>query len=171
MSFPADTELTGDTLLSGTLSGAMSFKLVVDGALGAAQVVTANPDGTWQAVLSVDGMTDKAVKHTVVAYIEDRNIASATQTFTVDTPFVLAAEKRDPLGDDAGPAGKYAYPTDASYAPRQMDIEKVTLSTVGTQLDIGLTMKALTTVWSPFNGFDHVAFTVYIARRGSLGPR
>lgn len=170
LDLPANTVLTGDTPLTGTLSGATAFKLVVDGALSSAQTVTAKGDGTWEAVMSVDGMTDKAITHTVVAYIEDRKVLSPTRAFTVDTPFVVVAEAADPLGDDTGPTGKvYAYPTDGTYAPRQMDVAKATLSVVGTQLNIGLTMKAITTVWSPFNDFDHVAFTVYLGVPGRPG--
>jgi glycosidase len=170
LDLPATTELTGDTALTGTLTGSTSFKLVVDGALSSAQTVTAKSDGTWQAVMSVDGMTDKTIKHAVVAYIEDKNVLSSTRTFTVNTPFVVVAEVTDPLGDDTGPAGKsYGYPTDATYAPRQMDIAKATLSAVGTQVNIGLQMKAISTVWSPFNDFDHVAFTIYLGVPGQPG--
>jgi carbohydrate-binding DOMON domain-containing protein len=93
--------------------------------------------------------------------------------FRVDRPWALRADLVDPAGDDHGPRGgpgTYRYPTDPGWgANRQMDLRRVRVSTAGGALRLDLTMYEITTVWNPRNGFDHVAFTVFIELPGQPG--
>jgi hypothetical protein len=50
-----------------------------------------------------------------------------------------------------------------------MDLRGVRVSTAGGALRLDLTMHDITTVWNPQNGFDHVAFTVFIELPGQAG--
>jgi carbohydrate-binding DOMON domain-containing protein len=85
----------------------------------------------------------------------------------------LRADLEDPAGDDHGPRdrpGLYRYPTDPSFgANRQMDLRRVRVFTAGGALRLDLTMHEITTVWNPQNGFDHVAFTIFIELPGQPG--
>ncbi len=82
----------------------------------------------------------------------------------------VVIDREDPADDDRGPeglAGTYTYPTDETYSRlRTGDIRRVQVATrqeaQGTALRITLTMAGLSTVWSPRNGFDHVAFTAFL---------
>lgn len=171
MTLPAATEVSSDFALSGTATGLTQFKLVVDGKLASASSVTVAGNGTWTATVPVDGLTgDSKVSHTVTAYDESTGAVSATYTFKVAVSFKTVVEYTDPSGDDAGPAGAYKYPTDDSWGVnRQLDLRKVTLQTAGGSLKIGLTMPSITTVWNPQNGFDHVAFSIFIDVPGKTG--
>ncbi|MBL0087887.1 MAG: hypothetical protein IPP44_14980 [Ideonella sp.] len=76
----------------------------------------------------------------------------------------------DPAGDDHGPTGRYVYPTDASFgARRPTDLRRVQVAGSGGALRVDLTMAELSTVWNPANGFDHVAFTLFIELPGQGG--
>lgn len=57
----------------------------------------------------------------------------------------------------------YSAPQDASFS-HQMDILSANVKTAGSNLQIKLKMAELTDSWAPDNGFDHVAFTVFVDR-------
>ncbi len=82
----------------------------------------------------------------------------------------LRADVADPEGDDRGPNGSYVYPSDAGWgANRQMDLRRVRVSESRGALQLDLEMAGVTTDWNPANGFDHVAFTVFIELPGQDG--
>jgi carbohydrate-binding DOMON domain-containing protein len=82
----------------------------------------------------------------------------------------LRADVADPVGDDSGPTGQYSYPSDPGWgANRQMDLRRVRVSESKGALQLDLEMAGITNNWSPANGFDHVAFTVYIELPGQAG--
>ncbi|MFZ9495046.1 MAG: alpha-amylase family glycosyl hydrolase [Burkholderiaceae bacterium] len=88
-----------------------------------------------------------------------------------DANWRTVLDVQDPADDDRGPEGRYTYPTDPSYGQlRPADIRRVQVATraeaQGEALRITLTMAGLSTVWSPRNGFDHVAFTAFIELPG-----
>lgn len=158
-----DTTETGDFTVSGASSKLASFKLVVDGDLAHAQTVTPAGDGSWSASVDTSTMIDPAIRHSIVAWSEQSGAISQSGTFYVNRPFVQAAQITDPAGDDTGPSGTYSYPTDASWGTNhQGDIRKVTVSTAGGAMRIDIQTAAVTSVWNPSNGFDHVAFTIFI---------
>jgi hypothetical protein len=47
-----------------------------------------------------------------------------------------------------------------------MDLTGVRVSTAGGALRVEATMKSLSQVWAPENGFDHVAFTIFVELPG-----
>jgi glycosidase len=153
----------GDFSVRGTASGVSSFRLVVDGDLAAAQLVQPAADGRWQATIDTGSMLDPAVAHELVAWSETPAAASESRRFRVARQWTPLVDVVDPDGDDHGPAGRYEYPGDASWRDnRQLDIRRVRVSTAGGAIRIELRMRKVTAQWSPPNGFDHVAFSVFL---------
>ena len=170
LDFPADTSFSESPLVTGTLTGAAELLLVIDGNLDTAQPVSAAAGGAWSATLGIENLPpDPSLVHTLAVYVPSAKAVLARREFTVDLAFVPRAEVDDPIGDDAGPLGVYGYPTDGSYAQPTMDIERVVVSTAGNNLRVSLTMGALSSVWNPVYGFDHVSFTVYLDVPGQAG--
>ncbi len=174
MDMPAQSKLLGDFTVSGQSDKASTLKLIVDGDMGHAQSVTPDARGAWTARVDTAAMLDPSVSHSLIAYDEVSGAASDIVSFTVSQDWQLMADVDDPAGDDKGPTGKYRYPTDASYsAHRQMDIRHVKVFGAGGAHDAGGTMKIdvkmheVTAGWNPANGFDHVAFTIYIELPGA----
>ncbi|WP_224249268.1 alpha-amylase family glycosyl hydrolase [Hyalangium gracile] len=162
--------VTGDFELSGTATGVSTFKVVVDGALGTASTVTVAANGTWSTPINVAGMVDPTIQHSLVAWAEQPQVFSGTLTFKVNRTFVTLLTHDDPAEDDVGPEGRYHYPTDSTWGEnRQGDLRRVTLRGSGNVLKLELQTNRVTTVWNPQNGFDHVAFTVFIDVPGRTG--
>ena len=159
----------GDFHVTGHASGVERALLVVDGDLGGARGIVPGPDGRWQAPVDTSRMVDPATPHSLVAWAEGR-ATSETLDFRVVRSWQELADVPDPAGDDAGPTGRYLYPTDPGWgAHRQMDLRRVRAWGSGGALRLELTMKEITRSWNPANGFDHVAFTVFIERPGAPG--
>jgi len=156
---------TGDFDVSGSARGVERARIVVDGDLARAVEVQPDAQGRFRARVATGRMTDPAVLHRVVAWAEGQAISPA-QTFKVALPWVLRAEAADPEGDDRGPNGSYTYPTHPSFAPRTMDLTGVRVWQAGGALRIEVGVRDLSTVWGPVNGFDHVAFTVFVELPG-----
>jgi hypothetical protein len=156
---------TGDFEVTGTARGVERLRVVVDGDLARATEVQPDAQGRFRARVATGRMTDAAVEHRVVAWAEGRAI-SAARTFKVALPWGLRAEAGDAEGDDHGPDGRYRYPTHPTFAPRTMDLTGVRIFQAGGALRIEVGVKDLSTVWGPVNGFDHVAFTVFIELPG-----
>jgi carbohydrate-binding DOMON domain-containing protein len=166
--------VNGDFPVSGNARGAAVFKLVSDGDVASAKTITPAADGTWTATVDTGQMMDPAVAHGVVAWADPADgmpaIASEPRTFRVARKWTVLADVTDPAGDDTGPRGTYVYPADASWGSnRQMDIRRVKVSGAGGAMKIDLTMHKVTTSWNPQNGFDHVAFTLFIEVPGRAG--
>ncbi|MBK6469956.1 MAG: hypothetical protein IPF94_04220 [Betaproteobacteria bacterium] len=156
----------GDFTIAGTATGGGTLQVVVDGDLAQALTVTPDADGRWQARVDTSGMVDPETRHTVVAWGQGR-AASAVRRFQVVRPWSTVVERPDPVGDDTGRDGRITYPTDPGWgASRQMDLHHVRVDTAGGALRLVLTMNQISTTWNPPNGFDHVAFTVYIELPG-----
>ena len=162
--------VAGDFEVRGRVLGASAPRLVVDGDLGGALPLAPGADGRFTARVDTSRMADPSVLHRLVIWDEATAQASAARTFQVDRPWTLVADVEDPPGDDRGPAGRYTYPTDPSWGDnRQMDLRRVRVHVSGASLRLELGMHRVTTVWNPANGFDHVAFTVYIELPGQPG--
>jgi glycosidase len=156
----------GDFEVHGLAAPGQALRIVVDGDLARAQTVRAGPEGRFTAHIDTRRMSDAARPHRVVAFDAAGGQASPARTFRVDLPWQLLADVEDPAGDDHGPDGRYRYPTHESYAPRQMDLRRVRVSAADATLRIELEMGGLTTVWAPANGFDHVAFSIFVELPG-----
>ena len=110
------------------------------------------------------------VTHTAVAWDAETATASAAHRFSVARAWTLLADVADPRGDDRGPGGSYAYPTDASWGEhRQADLLGVRAWGSGGALKLELRMHDVTAAWNPANGFDHVAFTLFLELPGRDG--
>jgi len=105
-----------------------------------------------------------------VAWDAQRNAVSPAREFRVEREWRVLADIADPAGDDHGPSGRYTYPSDPGWgANRQADLRRIKVSASGGALRLDLTTAKLTTLWNPANGFDHVAFTVFIELPGQPG--
>ena len=170
----ANQRVGGDFVVEGAASGAELLRLVVDGDLARAQTVRPAADGRWQATVDTSRMVDAAVLHRVVAWAPAgggmAGGPSAAREFRVERPWAVLADTADPAGDDTGPAGRYVYPLEPPPGPRRtMDLRRVRVLGAGTALQIELEMAELSKTWNPLNGFDHVAFTVFIELPGREG--
>jgi hypothetical protein len=158
-----------DFALSGTARAGERLQLVSDGDLAHAQEVKAGRDGRWAGKVDTSAMIDPAIPHRVVAWSHSAQSASAPIEFHVSPHWATALEVDDPAGDDQGPTGDYRYPTDPSWAMRPLDIRHVRVETAGGALRVSVRMSALGSAWNPPNGFDHVAFNLYIELPGEAG--
>jgi glycosidase len=163
------SEVGGDLPLRGQAAPGSTVQIVVDGNLAAATRVQADAEGRWQVQLNTEAMIDPTLRHRVVAYAADTGAASPAHAFTVRRQWTLRAEASDPAGDDRGPTGQYQYPTDPGWAARQGDLRGVRVWTSGRALKVELRMAAISTGWNPANGFDRVAFTLYLHLPGQPG--
>lgn len=160
----------GDVTVTGTVTPANTpLRMVVDDSLDRATPVSIAADGTWTAVLPVSSFPNGVHGHTVSFYAPFAQAASPRYHFTSDTAFQGETYTYDdPTGDDTGPRGTYTYPQDATFR-HQMDIDGVTLEVGATVMNLKIHMADWSKSWNPSNGFDHVAFNVYLALPGSTG--
>lgn len=143
------------------------IKLVLDGNLGDAKSAQADAAGRWQVKVSTAAFVDETITHRVTAYSVRTGEASPVETFKVRPTWSLRNEVADPAGDDTGPAGAaYVYPTDPSFAPPTMDLRGVRASTAGGALKLEIDVGAISQVWGPQNGFDHLSLTGFIQLPG-----
>ena len=155
----------GDFGVSGRAQGVRTLILVADGDLAHAVRVSVGRDGRWRARVDTAAMIDPTVTHRLVAFSDAaRAVASTPRSFRVERAWTVLADVDDPAGDDTGPAGHYRYPTD--WPTRTLDIRHVRIEGAGSALRVTFTMAALSTTWNPSNGFDHVAFNVFVQLRG-----
>lgn len=163
-----ETPATGDLRIGGSARGIDRFVLVVDGDLDGAREVRCDGDGRWSATLDTASMVDPAVAHRVVAWSPGHALASEPRRFRVARRWTLLAEAADPPGDDHGPSGTYRYPEGAGWSDRRpADIRAVRVYGSGPALKVELGMRAIVSTWNPPNGFDHVAFTLFVAVPGA----
>ncbi|MBA3485963.1 MAG: alpha-amylase, partial [Lysobacter sp.] len=157
----------GDFDLHGTAESVGRLQLVVDGDLASARWLDVEADGRWQARIDTRDMVDPALTHSIVAWAPDAGIASNRHSFKVTRDWTLLREVHDPVGDDTGPFGRYEYPNDEGWrAHRQGDLRRVRAWGSGGALKVELQMGAITAPWNPANGFDHVAFTLFVQLPG-----
>ena len=149
--------------LEGEAPSASPFLLVLDGDLARAQSVAPAADGRWRASIDTASLVDPEIEHRLVAWLEHPPTASAALSFKSEPQWALLAETSDPAGDDHGPDARYVYPSDASWGDhRQADLRAARVFGTGGSLRIELDMASITAGWNPPNGFDHVAFTIFI---------
>jgi glycosidase len=157
--------LQGDFDVTGLAPPGSPVELIVDGDAARAERVAAGADGRFRARLDTRRMTDPALVHRLVLRAVDRGTVSDAARFRVALPWRLLADVPQAEGTGAGPAGRYIYPTHESYT-RQMDLRRTRVLSAGGAMRIELEMADLTRVWGPANGFDHVAFSVFVELPG-----
>lgn len=159
----------GDFVVRGQATTPDPLRIVVDDDFSHAVMARPGRDNRWEARIDTSAMLDPSLAHTVVAWDQSNGNASERRSFRVARPWTPVVSLDDPGGDDTGPSGRYTYPNDGSWSPRQADIEHIDVATSGGALRITLRMRALTTPWNPPQGFDHVAFTVFVDVPGTKG--
>lgn len=165
-----DATFSGDVIVKGRAPAAASLRIVVDGDLASATVASADDHGRWRATLPTAGMLDSAVVHRVVAWQLQSNAVSVASMFRVARPWRLVADVADPRDDDHGRSGGYTYPDAPAWRDRHpADLRGTQVSISGNSLRIRLRMRDLQSSWAPSNGFDHVAFTVFVELPGVAG--
>jgi hypothetical protein len=143
--------------------------VVLDGNLAQSTPVTVAPDGSFSVLLPVSGFATGSHQHDLAIYAPDVKVATPSARFTADVVFSGQTYTfADPVGDDRGPIGTYTYPSDATFK-HQMDITSVKVEVGPTTLNLVFAMADLSTTWNPSNGFDHVAFNVYLSAPGQAG--
>jgi glycosidase len=166
--FSGDITITGSLAFTGSVP---RLELVVDGNLEQPIAATVQADGGFSVVLPFSLFTPGTAQHTAALYAPDANVASARYTFTAEVTLQgdYTGSVTDPAGDDTGPAGySYTLPTDATFGD-QMDIRRVDAVASNSFVQIEVTMGAVTDVWAPIHGFDHVLFHIYIDVPGREG--
>jgi glycosidase len=168
---PLDSaEASDDFTVSGTAGAIGRLQVVVDGDLQHAETVLPDGAGRWQSRIDTQAMMDPGVSHSVVAWSPERGLASEPVRFKARKPWRTVVALADPKNDDHGPTGTYRYPANDGWGRhKQLDIEQVKVATAGNALAISLKMHAVTQLWNPANGFDHVAFTAFLELPGKPG--
>jgi glycosidase len=157
------TRTEGDLSISGRAPGLSQLQLVVDGDLALARTVAVDRDGRWRTTLRTDDMLDPTIAHRVVARDPVSGRVSAAHLFTVARQWTRIAYVEDALDDDLGPTGRYVYPDGSGWRDsRPADLRGATLWASGGALRIELRMRTMVADWNPANGFDHVAFTLFL---------
>lgn len=166
---PPQRDSARDRLIArGHAAPGQVLQVVLNGDLDGAASTTAGPDGRWQAVLDTGALIDPRARHRLVAWDAASGDSSNAQTLRVPRHWTLLAAQSDPAGDDHGRDGRTRYPTDGSWgANRQMDLRGLRAWRAGGALKIELATHRLTRSWNPANGFDHVAFTLFLGRPGA----
>ncbi|MGQ0799825.1 MAG: alpha-amylase family glycosyl hydrolase [Pseudomarimonas sp.] len=158
----------GRLQVNGEASPGAQLKLVVDGQLATATAVSADAAGTYSAAIDINSLLDSSVEHHLVAWSPASGAASEAVAFRAAPRWTLQAEVSDPSGDDAGPRGRYRYPSDPSWGEhRQMDLRGARAFVAGASMRLELDMHRVTQIWNPANDFDHVAFSIFISLPGA----
>ena len=160
--------VSGDFTVTGRVPPGSGWRLVTDGDLAASVPVVVAADGRWQARVDTSRMVEPELRHSVTLWAAGPG-AAVSRDFQVVRAWQLRADVADPAGDDAGPNGQYRYPEDPGWGDRQLDLRRVRVSESGGALQLDLEMAGISTGWSPANGFDRVAFTVFIELPGREG--
>jgi glycosidase len=165
--------LQGDFDITGRAQPGAAVEHIIDGDTARAQRVVAGADGRFSARIDTRRMTDPGLLHRLVLRASgngqagDAGVSEAT-TFRVALPWQVLADVPQGQasgGSGGGPQGRYVYPTHESYT-RQMDLRRTRVLSAGGALRFELEMADLTHVWGPANGFDHVAFSIFIELPG-----
>ncbi len=172
-----DGPVDGDVDVAGTARPGDAVHLVVDGDLAGASVVQADAQGRFRGRIPAAalGTPGGSGTHRISAYVAapggpGGEGAAASRSVRVERRWQLLAEREDPAGDDHGPDGRYRYPTDPSWGDnRQMDLRRVQVFESAGALRLDLAMHRVTRSWNPANGFDHVAFTIFVELPGAPG--
>jgi glycosidase len=165
----------GGTLrLRGRVPAGHEAELVADGDLAHALPLAPDANGHWEAAWPTDNWLDPTVTHRLSlrhrADADSPWLAALPREVKVSPAWRTWARVSDPLGDDHGPGGHYLYPTDPSWGPaRQMDLRGLQVEVTGQALRLTVQTRQLTNSWNPANGFDHVAFTLFLELPGQDG--
>lgn len=146
--------------VQGSTGDLETAKIIIDGNWAKGIAVS----GEFSLDLSIDGL-GKGQHNAVLAGFDSAGnlVVSSMYEFEVELDFQKVLSISDPVGDDLGPEGKYAYPTDFTFDDKQCDLIQMDVFTAGTNLQLSFETNApISTSWAPQYGFDHLAFYIYI---------
>ncbi|MEM6723770.1 MAG: glucodextranase DOMON-like domain-containing protein, partial [Bacteroidota bacterium] len=156
--------------LGGNIKGERGI-LIIDGNLDESIAFEAG-NGLWQYNLDVRNLNNGRHYIQIMDDQGTQNVLSQKEYFNLKMPYRLLVDQKDPFGDDRGPDSIYVYPTDPSFYPGLMDLKNVSVLAAGNNLLLDIEMWApLSTIWAPFNGFDHVNFNIYFSWKGKNGKK
>ncbi len=150
-----DFVITGrSSLINQTIS------IIKNTQLNSAKQVQTDSQGNWEYVYQVANLGQENVS--LIAYDQASLTVSNRLEFKtqVTTP-ELTFNQPDPENDDVG-LSKNIRPPQHKQSIGQMDIIGLDAQIGGDVLNLTFTMRELTTDWNPANGFDNVAFSVFI---------
>lgn len=157
---PEGEVLLEDTPVTGRSAPDRELQVIPDGNLDRARTVRTDAEGRFELVLPVRDLGEAERN------LQLRDPASGAvsprlsyRTQVSEPEFELRFD--DPMGDALGPRNDYVIPQH-SESRQQRDIESLRVRGAGRNLEIELTMKEVSTPWSPINGFDNVAITTFI---------
>lgn len=154
--------------LQGRAPADTRLRLVVDGRLDAARALQADANGHWQASVDTSDMVAADTSHRLVLW--DGVQASAPVEAQLQRQWQPRSSLTDAAGDDSGPLGRYRYPTESQWRQRRpADIRALRVASSGSALQVEVEMAAIVHAWNAPNGFDHVAFTLFIELPGEPG--
>ena len=150
----------------------VNMSIFFDGDMSSATMWTI-PAGTsdlsWVKSLSLLSLSGKA--HDVTVAINNGGVFSFSDPvpFSLVPAMIMRTSITDPQGDDTGPAGyNYTLPQNSTFNGHLEDILGVSVSTWGSNMDIKIQMRGISTVWAPtVNMFDHVFFNIFLRKNGS----
>jgi hypothetical protein len=164
------TAVEADLVLRGSATPGAALDLVVDGARLPTPAIHVGADGRFEVAVDTAAMIDPAVAHRVAVLDTGNGTVSAPAPFHVQRRWRLLADVEDPAGDDHGPEGRTVYPADPGWRQvRPADLRGVRVWGSGGALRLALTMAGFNRSWNPPNGFDHVAFTIFVELPGDNG--
>jgi glycosidase len=165
------TKISGETItVTGTVTSTpVDILLFFDGNIASPATTLSLGSGlstTWSVDVPLSSISSGT--HEIAAAVDN----SGTYAFSDSVSFQWSAAVTggssvdDPTGDDTGPAGySYTLPTHSSYTSHPEDIVKLEAGKSGSDLVVTVTMRTISTVWSPTtNNFDHVLFNIFIGK-------
>jgi glycosidase len=167
-----DFEIEGEWPSGG--NNETQWELVINGQMNQALALAPSADGKkWKVKVDTAKWRDVSTQRLVLLARDSKthNILAVSEPklLSFEKQWTLRAQIVDPQGDDKGPQGQYQYPTDPSFLPGTFDIESLEVWEANRSLRLKLKMGALNRSWNPANGFDHVAFTVFIGKPDATG--
>jgi hypothetical protein len=152
----------------------IEWSLVVNGQINQALALAPSADGkTWKVKVDTAQWRDVSTQRLVLLarHLKTQNILAVSEPKLLgfEKQWTLRAQISDLQGDDKGQQGQYQYPTDPGFLPGTFDIESLEVWEANRSLRLKIKMGALNRSWNPANGFDHVAFTLFIGKPDTAG--
>ncbi|NIB38237.1 alpha-amylase [Pseudomaricurvus alkylphenolicus] len=154
-SYSSDIPLYGSVSVPGS-----KLKLVINGNLDDAKEFSADAKGHWKTSIPVRNFGESSNHFQI--YAPEYRYLTAIQSYVakISEP-TYTKQLKDGTADAKGPNGRYTPPQHKD-ARHQLEIETVSLRGGGANLELNLVMKNLTDIWLPPNGFDNVAFSIFV---------
>ncbi|MDJ0657570.1 MAG: glucodextranase DOMON-like domain-containing protein, partial [Xanthomonadales bacterium] len=166
----ADAPFESDFTIAGSVPnapGLTELRLLRNGNLDAARSITVGSDGAWSATVPVRNLGD-AEEYLQVYEPRSGALSDKIPFSTRITGAEISGSASDEVDDGQGPTGGYIRPQQ-SESGDQREIMGARWRAAGANLELTLTMKVITDVWQPPNGFDNLAISTFIDIPGRQG--